>query len=161
MGDLGSAGLCRRGAVVDGLAVVGDGIQGAGFSHALRLVINDDAQGGALAFEAELNGALRQMPRGLEASGFEGEGVVGADVTVFFDGNYSGLRLLSPSPRPSPPGEREIVSERLESSPALAVAALLDGSRNAQSAEQRHFLPTRQMKLPLPGGEGRGEGGRL
>ncbi len=41
-----------------GLRSLATGIQGAGFSHALRLVINDDAQGGALAFEAELHGTL-------------------------------------------------------------------------------------------------------
>src|SRR6266542_1834145 len=59
-----------------------------------------------------------------------------------------------------PRNKCRVVSERLESSPALAVAALVEGAWDAASAEQRHFVPARQRKLPLPGGEGRGEGER-
>src|SRR6266542_1705537 len=73
--------------------------------------------------------------------------------------NCSRLRLHSPTPALSP-GEKEFVSERLESSPALAVAALVECAWDAPSSEQRHFVPARQLVLPLPGGEGRGEGGR-
>src|SRR6266498_4807507 len=57
-----------------------------------------------------------------------------------------------------PRNKCRVVSERLESSPALAVAALVECAWEAPSAEQRHFVPARQRKLPLPGGEGPYEG---
>jgi len=65
--------------------IVGDGIQRAGFSHALALVIDDHTPGGGLAFEAYLDGAIGQVAWSLEANGLEGEGVVGADVALFLD----------------------------------------------------------------------------
>ena len=59
------------------------------------------------------------------------------------------------------PGERETVAARLESSgAALAVAASVRGALDAPTAEPLHSLPPRQKLLPLPGGEGRGEGER-
>jgi hypothetical protein len=38
-----------------------------------------------LAFEAHLNGAIRQVARGFQTQRFAGEGVVGADVALFLD----------------------------------------------------------------------------
>lgn len=70
-------GFCR--------AVVGDGVQGASFSHTLSFVIDDDSGGGVLALEADRNGAVGEVARGFKAHGLEGEGVVGADLALVLD----------------------------------------------------------------------------
>ena len=77
-----------------GFAIVGHGVQKFGLAHAFALVIDDDALGGAPTFEADLDGAVGQMARGFETKGFEGEGVVGADVPVSSTKKNSSLAWL-------------------------------------------------------------------
>ena len=65
--------------------VIGDRVQRAGLAHALALVIDNDPAGGVFALKADLNGAVGQVARSLEANAFEREGIVGASLPVFLD----------------------------------------------------------------------------
>jgi hypothetical protein len=64
-----------------GFAVIGDGIKQAGLTHAFAFVIGHDAAGGLGTLETDMNGAIGQMPRRFPTKRFEGEGVIGADMT--------------------------------------------------------------------------------
>ena len=70
---------------VERFAVVGDGVEQAGFAHAFAFVINDHALHRPGALEADVDGAVGQMARRFEAERLEGERVVGADVAFLLD----------------------------------------------------------------------------
>jgi hypothetical protein len=77
-----------------GFAIIGHGIQQAGLSHALALVIDDHPCGGLAALEADLDGSVREMTRCLKAQRFEGEGIVGAHLALLLHENSSSLASL-------------------------------------------------------------------
>lgn len=77
-----------------GFAVVGDWVEGFGFAHTIGFVEDDDAFFGTIALETDLDGSVGQMAWSFPANGFEGEGVVGADMAVFFDEEHLVIGLV-------------------------------------------------------------------
>jgi hypothetical protein len=112
---------------VQRLAVVGDRIQGFGFAHAFAFVIDDDALGGAPALEADLDGAVGQMARSLEAQGFESESVVGADLPVLLDEEELVVGLVGRQIAHAAAVQREPIQRRhFQDGMLLRVVVLLD-----------------------------------
>lgn len=77
-----------------GFAIVGDWVEGIGMAHAFAFVEDDDAFFGTITLEADLDGPVGQVPWGFPTNGFEGESVVGADMTVFLDEEHFVIGLV-------------------------------------------------------------------
>lgn len=65
--------------------VIGHGVEQAGFPHAFAFVINDDPLHWPGALEPDVDRSIRQVPWRFKAERFEGERVVGTDVTFLFN----------------------------------------------------------------------------
>lgn len=67
--------------------------RGGGLGPCARLC-NRPRLGRVFALEADLDGALRQMAGSFEAKGFEGEGIVGANMALLLDKEHLVIGLI-------------------------------------------------------------------